>query len=98
MRIGEALSLELDDLDFQQNRIDIRKTKSGERRDSFFSDEAGEYLREWLNNRDRYLQEAVQKSTLHAKSVDDNHVFPFKMPVAYGLAKLAMFGNLVESC
>jgi hypothetical protein len=81
MRIGEALALTLADVDLTRipTVIIIRAetTKSGQARISFISAEATEALKEWLKVRDDYLKAAVAQSTLNAKNLDDNCIFPF---------------------
>ena len=59
MRIGEALQLKLNDVNFNLNpvRVEIRGeyTKTGDPYFSFISKEAKEALTEWLKNRGQYL-------------------------------------------
>jgi integrase len=82
MRIGAALQLTLDDVDFTiiPTIIHIRgdTTKSGNSRVTFISAEATEILREWLKIRDSYLHAAVNKS-IHRKSRRDDRLFPFSV-------------------
>jgi integrase len=92
MRIGEAMKLEKDDLEFgAMNYIDVRHTKNGERRDAFCSDEAKEYLMQWLAIRSDWLKKAILRST-RAKTpttLDDKRVFPFTTHAARRLWNLA---------
>jgi len=85
MRLNEALHLTLDDIHYQNgmNLLDIRHTKSGNPRDGFFTNEAKEYLELWLQNRTRYLKQAVCRSRRFKKSLDDDRVFPFESMTAY---------------
>jgi integrase len=80
IRLGEALSLEFHDIEFgEMNYLDIRNTKSGERRDAFCSDEAKEYLQKWIEYRHTWLNKAIARSTNVNKprKVEDQRVFPF---------------------
>lgn len=82
MRIGAALQLTLDDIDFitTPTIIHIRgdTTKSGNSRVTFISADATETLREWLKIHDSYLHAAVNKS-IHQKSRRDDRLFPFSV-------------------
>jgi site-specific recombinase XerC len=80
IRLGEALSLEFHDIEFDvMNYLDIRNTKSGERRDAFCSDEAKEYLQKWIAYRQDWLKTAIARSTNANTPRDDadQRVFPF---------------------
>jgi integrase len=81
MRIGEALRLEMDDLDLNQEpaKINIQAsyTKSGNSRIAFISSEAKRYAEDWLKQRDRYLKVACSKSKLYEKPLEDKRLFPF---------------------
>lgn len=93
MRVGEALSLELEDvkLDEEPVRIVIRQeiTKSQTQRTTFISSEAREVLKEWLKHREDYLKAArnkniglVKQGRAGIKSREDRRVFPFSFNVA----------------
>jgi len=88
MRIGEALQIELSDIDLEKNpaKITIRGefTKSGDPRIAFISGEAKEHIKEWLKVREDYIESACkrQMSQVHDKSVEDNRVFPFHFSTA----------------
>jgi len=93
MRIGEALQLQLDDLDLENSHITIRGeyTKTGEPRHAFFSQETREYLEEWLRNRENYLGQATGRSALHKRRVaEDNRVFPYEINTAYFMWNTAL--------
>jgi integrase len=80
IRLGEALSLEFHDIEFDtMNYFDIRNTKSGERRDGFCSDEAKEYVQKWMEYRHDWLNTAIARSTnVNApRDTEDQRVFPF---------------------
>ena len=66
MRIGEALQLELDDIDLDSDpaKISIRGeyTKSGDPRYTFISGETKEHILEWLKYRTEYLKSASKRS------------------------------------
>ena len=81
MRIGEALKLQLQDVELDKTPavVHIRGeyTKTGNPRIAFISEEAKETVKEWLRVRDRYLRAAMRKSHFHSKSMDDDRLFPF---------------------
>ena len=97
MRIGEALSLNLGDIDLTADPVKIRlngeTTKTGNSRITFTSNEAKEALEEWLKVRDQYLVEASAKSKPRAhykaefngKDVEDDRIFPFEDNTAYAV-------------
>jgi len=93
MRIGEALQLKLGDveIDKQPAKVNIRGryTKTGNSRVAFVSKEAVEAIQEWLRNRKRYLEAAAGKSR-HAKSVEDDRLFPFLDNTAYAIWRNAV--------
>jgi len=86
MRMGEALKLEIDDLELEADpvRVNIRGayTKTGNSRVAFISREAKEAVMEWLKVRERYLKAAVGKSHLYTKESDDQRLFPFSQATA----------------
>ena len=92
MRIGEALQITLDDinLDSDPPTISIRPeyTKSKMHRITFISKEAKNMLIEWLNIREKYIKESlnknrgfVNKGICAKKDEDDNRVYPFSRSV-----------------
>lgn len=87
MRIGEALGLKLQDITVEGEllRIQIpgRLTKTGNSRVTFASRETKEAYEEWLKVRVKYIDGAVRKSHLYAKSASDDRAFPFVSVVAY---------------
>jgi len=76
MRIGEALKLQIGDLELDKNppmiRVRAEYTKTGRKRITFITPEAAEAVREWLKVRENWL-----KSHLNSKSPDDQRLFPF---------------------
>ena len=93
MRIGEALQIELDDIDMETTPVSIRirgeYTKNGMQRYTFISKEAKLSLIEWLKVRDSYLVSAqnrnkgfIEKGKGNEKKLDDNRLFPFTYSVA----------------
>jgi integrase len=80
IRIGEALKLQLEDveLDTTPVAINVRSeySKSGNRRTTFMSQEAGDVVSAWLHVRDQYLDAAVKKSR-YAKELKTKRLFPF---------------------
>ena len=84
MRIGEALKILPEDIDFEYTptKIQIRGeiTKTGEGRTVFISNEATYYLKEWLSNqRSKYLKWVIKTTNLPnaQKKLDDDRIFPF---------------------
>lgn len=93
MRIGEALSLNIKDIDLTSTppviTIRGRKTKTGQNRITFANKEAKEALIEWLKVRNAYLTSAVNrnKGFVEAgigtpKSESSDKLFPFSDGVA----------------
>jgi len=87
MRIGEALSVLLEDvnLDTSPARLYVRgpDAKGGAPRMVFISGEAAETLREWLKVRDQYLESALKRNAglvragaSQPKARRDNRLFP----------------------
>ena len=95
IRIGEALSITLDDLrykDVQGNVISPAKiiisqemSKNEAPRITFISDEARDAVIEWLKVRDNYLKSAVIRlAKLHIeKKLDDDRLFPYAWATAW---------------
>ncbi len=82
MRIGEALQLQLDDIDLKSEptKIMLRSeyTKTSNPRITFISNEATEALKVWLRQRDDYLKRAAKKTNFkHKKELNDPRLFPF---------------------
>jgi integrase len=81
MRIGEALKLQLGDLELEKSppliRIRAEYTKTGHKRITFITPEAAGFVREWLKVRENWLKAAAEKSHLYSKSLDDQRLFPF---------------------
>jgi len=101
MRIGEALQLELDDIDMQATpcRVTIRQeySKNSEQRSAFISDEARSALKEWLKIRRSYLESAINRNSglvkegiSKEKSLDDSRIFPFAISTASTMWKTAL--------
>jgi integrase len=89
MRINEALSLPLDDIDFKTTptTITIRgeNTKNGDNRITFISSEATQAVNEWLKVRSDYIASSAKRNNGLIKSgrgnpksgEDDGRLFPF---------------------
>lgn len=62
-RIGEALSLTKDDVELDENPPEayIRKTKNGRGRTVYFSTEAGDEIKRWLDVRERFTKRSSGK-------------------------------------
>lgn len=93
MRIGEALSLNIKDIDLTINPpvITIRgkNTKTGDNRITFTNKEAKEALIEWLKVRSSYLASSINKNKglieygiAKPKSESTDKIFPFSDGVA----------------
>jgi integrase len=94
MRIGEAIQLQLEDIDLVEDKdldkkpttIHIRGeyTKSGNNRIAFMSKEATKAMRQWENIRGASLRTAIARSR-GRKSKDDNRMFPFEIGNMYAV-------------
>ncbi|MCD4845148.1 MAG: site-specific integrase [Methanosarcinales archaeon] len=92
IRINEALQITLDDinLDSKPPRISLRPeyTRTKMQRITFISKEAKNMLDEWLNVREKYIKESlnknkgfVKKGIGTKKAEDDNRIYPFSRSV-----------------
>lgn len=94
MRIGEALKLQVEDIELekQPSKINIsgEYTKSGNPRIAFFSNEARMTIQEWLKVRSEYLKAASGKSHKYGKSIEDSRLFPFEAATARVIWKNAL--------
>ena len=92
MRIGEALKLLPNHVDFESNptkiTIPANIAKNKVKRITFITDEATKYLKEWLNERDEYLRVACERTSIVSyhgtieKSPDDDRLFPYSQHTA----------------
>ena len=88
MRIDEALQITPDMMDLDQ-KIPIIKlpgsiTKTGDPRITFISQEAKDYLQEWLKIRKQWLRRSIKRTGhLCTKDINDNRIFPFSYDVAW---------------
>jgi integrase len=89
MRIGEALKLQVEDVEFEKDPVVVKiraeHTKSGDNRIVFLSSEAKEVLLEWLKVKNKYVDSSVAKSALHIKEANYNAIFPFTFSTAQSL-------------
>lgn len=82
MRIGEALSFKLEDINFDANPVEIflheEYTKTKEERYCFISSEAAALVQDWLKVRDQWLVSAHNRAAAFRthKYIDDPRVFP----------------------
>jgi integrase len=83
MRIGELCLIKEDDIDFSFKPVKIELkaeyTKTGNRRTVFISDEAKNFLLEWLKVKQAYLNRAVKILNFkngYTKNINDERVFP----------------------
>lgn len=80
IRIGEMVKLTDDDIDFKTNTIHISDlvSKNGERRVTFFTDEAKEALEQYLNKRDDFIDRAKKMSPRLNRTYNHRDViFPY---------------------
>jgi integrase len=81
MRLNEALSLRVDDIDFNSSpvRIKVRgeNTKTKKTRITFMSQESKEAVKEWLNFKPQYIEQADGRSAHYLRNYDVNLLFPF---------------------
>lgn len=96
MRIGEAVQIKLDDLDLGSTpakiRIRANYTKTGTKRITFITDEAKQFVQQWLKQRESYLKTAASRSR-YEKSSEDDRLFP----IDYGTAKIMWFNAIKKS-
>jgi integrase len=113
IRVGEALQLELDDiqnLDLKNEpvKVNVRGeyTKTGDPYFSFISQEARESLIEWLKVRDDYLASSAQRGRGLAqfkedgrgvKPIKDKRIFPFSFSVAQSMWNNALKKAVLEN-
>ena len=104
-RINEALSLRIDDITFDGDKIAKLSipghvTKTGEGRDCYCSTEAVRYLKEWLRIRESYMRSATNRGNglqVSRPAIEsDTRLFPFTIHSAIiswnGLATKAGYG------
>jgi len=87
IRIDEALKTSPDMIDLEQDPPIIKLpgsiTKNGDPRITFISQEAKEYLQEWMKVRKQWLRRSIKKTGhLCTKDINDNRIFPFSYDVA----------------
>ena len=83
MRIGEALQLELRDVDIvnvpTKIRIRSETTKTGTSRYAFISSETTEVLKEWLKIREESFDVIIARSNIRrTEKVNETRIFPFE--------------------
>ncbi len=106
MRIDEVMQLLPDEINMDSDPVMItipgNRTKNGNPRYCFISNEAKEYLEEWYKERDEYLRVAVEKGKnkthrngrpIFVKTMDDPRIFPF----TYSTARLCWIRLLKKS-
>jgi integrase len=89
MRIGEAMQLTPEDIEFDKTPCQIniqgKYTKTGNSRVAFMSSEAKEAIEEWLKVRTQYLGAAIKKSHTYKKKSEDSRIFPFEANTSYAM-------------
>lgn len=102
IRVGEALQLELDDIDLKSEPIKVNVrgeyAKTGDPYYSFIGQEAKESLTEWLKVRGQYLLSSAKRGRGLAKTgdgrgvkpIEDNRIFPFSFSVATSMWNIAL--------
>jgi len=91
IRIGEALKLRVDEhLELTHDPPLVRITsdiaEKGDKRITFITDEAKEYLLKWIKQRDRYIEDKKNKCNFKKKmnlEQYNDRVFPFSSRVVY---------------
>lgn len=103
IRAGEALQLELDEIDLKSELIKVNVrgeyTKTGDPYYSFISKEAKDALEEWLKIRGDYLLTSAKRGIglskfkddgRGEKLIEDNRIFPFSQSVANSMWNIAL--------
>jgi len=75
MRPGEAVNIDMNDIDLDNKTVWIRDTKTGESRYTFISDEAKQSINEWLKVRPKYIKTA--KTRNFTDKIDESKMFPY---------------------
>jgi len=88
MRIDEVLKITPDMMDIEQDPPIIELpgsiTKNGDPRITFISQEAKEYLQEWMKIRKQWLRRSIKRTGhLCTKDPNDGRLFPFSYDVAW---------------
>lgn len=80
MRMNEALSITIRDIDFDQSppmiTLDDSYTKNGKKRYTFITTEASFVISEWLKVREKYLEVACDRSRRVEKDRYDERIIP----------------------
>ena len=83
MRIGELCQITEEDIDFEFKPVKIELkaeyTKTGNKRTVFISNEAADFLKEWLKEKQAYLNRAVKVLNFkngYTKNIADDRLFP----------------------
>jgi integrase len=84
-RIGEALKIDVRDIDLTKDPAQItlrgEGTKTHNTRISFISSEATEWVKDWLKSRESYIKTSTEKGRMHIAK-DTNVLFPFNATTA----------------
>ena len=88
MMIGECLQLKISDIGLDEDppQINLRPeyTKTGNRRTAFISQEAKQYIKEWLKNRLAYIRSAAKRGRFPRDPMDER-LFPFSQTNALNI-------------
>jgi len=87
-RIDELLSLKISDIDSEERMIRVKDitTKKKYSRTTFFTEEAKQYLKQWLDMRNTYIKNKKQKSAKEkVEGYVEERIFPFEYHYARDL-------------
>jgi integrase len=94
LRIGEALQIKLADIYLDKNPVEINVrgeyTKTGNRRDTFLSQEAKEFILQWLRVREDYIKSSHKRNFGKPRNIDDPRIFPISSSTAHDIWNLAL--------
>jgi hypothetical protein len=97
MRIGEALKIQLEDVDWQCTPLKIKLkgeyTKNRKPRIVFVSNEARETIDQWMDRREQYIEYAKKKYFKPSRKRRNGYysrLFPFSRPTASSMWRRAL--------
>lgn len=94
MCIGEALQIQIEDIDLDKNPVEISLrpeiTKTGNRRTTFLSQEAKEHILQWLRVREAYIKSSHKRNFGRPREISNNRLFPFSSSTARTMWGIAL--------
>jgi len=95
MRVGEALKINISDLDLDKNPVEVsiraEYTKTGNKRLTFLSQEAKEHILQWLRVRESYMESSHKRNYgIPRNNSEDMRLFPFSESTARTMWNLAL--------